>query len=112
MPRPGGARLFSGAYNEPMILRLPYGQGFITADLRGLHCRELRPAAPRHAPPVAALVEAALDRPADGAPLAELARGKRRVTVLVPDATRKASLPVVLPLVLGRLAGAGWARTP
>ena len=90
-----------------MILRLPYGHGFIAADLRGLHCRELRPAAPRHAPPVAALVEAALDRPAAGPPLAELARGKRRVTVLVPDATRKAALPEVLPLVLGRLAGNG-----
>ncbi len=90
-----------------MILRLPYGRGSIVADLRGLHCRELRPAAPRHAPPVAALVEAALDRPAAGPSLAELARGKRRVTVLVPDATRKAALPEVLPLVLGRLAGNG-----
>ena len=56
---------------------------------------------------MAALVEAALERPAAGRPLAELARGKRRVTVLVPDATRKASLPEVLPLVLARLAGAG-----
>ena len=92
-----------------MILRLPYGRGFITADLRGLRCQELRPAAPRHAPPAAELVSAALDRPAAGPPLAELARERRRVTVLVPDATRKASLPVVLPLVLGRLAAAGVA---
>jgi nickel-dependent lactate racemase len=72
-----------------------------------LRCQELRPAAPRHAAPVAALVEAALDRPAEGPPLAELARGKRRVTVLVPDATRKASLPEVLPPLLGRLFQAG-----
>ncbi len=77
------------------------------ADLRGLRCQELRPAAPRHAAPVAALVEAALDRPAEGPPLTELARGKRRVTVLVPDATRKASLPEVLPPLLGRLFQAG-----
>ncbi len=90
-----------------MILRLPYAHGCITADLRGLRCQELRPAAPRHALSVAALVEAALDRPAAGPALAALARGKQRVTVLVPDATRKASLPVVLPLVLGRLAEAG-----
>ena len=92
-----------------MILRLPYAHGCITADLRGLRCQELRPAAPRHALPVAALVEAALDRPAAGPALAELARGKQRVTLLVPDATRKASLPVVLPLVLSRLAEAGVA---
>ena len=90
-----------------MILRLPYGRDSIVADLRGLHCRELRPEAPRHAPPAAALIEAALDRPAEGPPLAVLARGKRRVTVLVPDATRKAALPAALPLVLGRLAAAG-----
>ncbi|MDD5564152.1 MAG: lactate racemase domain-containing protein [Thermoanaerobaculaceae bacterium] len=92
-----------------MILRLPYGHGSITADLRGLHCRELRPAAPRHAPAVAALVAAALDQPAAGRGLAELARGARRATVLVPDATRKASLPEVLPVVLDRLAAAGVA---
>ena len=92
-----------------MILRLPYGHGSITADLRGLHCRELRPAAPRHTPAVAALVAAALDKPAAGRGLAEVARGARRVTVLVPDATRKASLPEVLPVVLSRLAAAGVA---
>jgi nickel-dependent lactate racemase len=90
-----------------MILRLPYAHGWITADLRGLRCQELRPAAPRHALPVAALVEAALERPAAGAALAALARGKQRVTVLVPDATRRASLPEVLPVVLKRLVGGG-----
>jgi nickel-dependent lactate racemase len=79
----------------------------MTADLRGLRCQELRPAAPRHAPPAPALAEAALERPAAGPALAALARGKRRVTVLVPDATRRASLPDLLPVVLARLVGAG-----
>ena len=40
------------AYNDDMILRLPYGREIVTADLRGLHCYELRPEAPHHSPPV------------------------------------------------------------
>jgi nickel-dependent lactate racemase len=90
-------------------MKLPYGRGTLTADLRGLHCHELRPSGPRHPQPVAQLVEAALDRPAAGAPLVDLARGRRQVTVLVPDATRKASLPQVLPAVLERLGRSGAA---
>lgn len=90
-----------------MILRLPYGRGLLTADLRHLRVRDLRPATPRHVPPVAHLVEQALDRPAQGPPLAELARGRRRVTVLVPDSTRMAWLPDVLPAVHARLLHAG-----
>jgi lactate racemase len=92
-----------------MILRLPYGKDAVTADLRGLRCHLLQPSAPKGAPDVAALVGAALDAPSGCPPLAELARGRRRVVVLVPDATRKASLPVVLPALLSRLAQGGVA---
>jgi nickel-dependent lactate racemase len=53
------------------------------------------------------LVAQALDHPVEGPPLAERARGRRRVTVLVPDATRKLPLPEILPLVLDRLFHAG-----
>ena len=90
-------------------MKLPYGRGTLTADLRALHCQELRPSGLRHPQPVGQLIEAALDRPTAGAPLVDLARGRRRVTVLVPDATRKASLPQVLPAVLERLGRAGAA---
>jgi len=93
-----------------VILKLPYGRGSVVADLRGLHCRELRPEAPLHAASVAALVESALGRPADGPPLAERARGARRVTILVPDATRKVPLPELLPRMLAALAHAGVQR--
>ncbi|HVN77056.1 MAG TPA: lactate racemase domain-containing protein [Thermoanaerobaculaceae bacterium] len=92
-----------------MILRLPYGRGLVTADLRGLRCQELRPEAPRHAHPVEGLVERAVARPVEGKPLAELASGVASVTVLVPDATRKAWLPRVLPSVLSALAQGGVA---
>lgn len=90
-----------------MILRLRYGDGSLVADLRGLRCHELRPSTPRHTRPIRELVAAALGAPLGGLPLADLAHGRRRVTVVVPDATRKAALPEVLPEVLRCLADAG-----
>jgi len=90
-----------------VILRLPYGRGTLTADLRGLHCHELRPATPRRVAPVTDLTAEALDHPAEGPPLTKLARGRHRVTVLVPDATRKVPLSETLPLVFDRLVRAG-----
>ncbi len=90
-----------------MIIRLPYGRGVVTADLRGLRCFELRPEGPRHALAVRALAEAALARPAEGPALSALAAGAGRVVVLVPDATRRAWLPEVLPAVLEPILGAG-----
>jgi nickel-dependent lactate racemase len=90
-----------------MILRLPYGRGALNADLRELHCHELRPAAPRQSAPLPDLVARALDHPSDGPSLADLARGRRRVSVLVPDATRKVPLPGILPLLFERLARGG-----
>ncbi len=90
-----------------MIIRLPYGTDSLTADLRGLRCQALQPSAPKGATDAGALIGAALDAPSECAPLAELARGRRRVVVLVPDATRKAALPAVLPALLARLARAG-----
>lgn len=90
-----------------MILRLPYGRDAVTADLRGLRCRLIAPSAPRATEPAAALAGTALDRPLGAPPLAELAGGRRRVVVLVPDATRRAALPEVLPVVLERLGRGG-----
>ena len=90
-----------------MILRLPYGDDAVTADLRGLRCRVLQPSAPKGTADASALIGAALDAPVGCAPLAELAQGKRRVVVLVPDATRKAHLPLVLPVLLARLEKGG-----
>lgn len=92
-----------------MIVKLPWGRGAVSVDVRGLHCQALEPAAPRAGGEPAALAAAALDHPLSGPPLAELARGRRRVTVVVPDATRRAELPAVLPPLLARLAAAGVA---
>jgi nickel-dependent lactate racemase len=58
------------------------------------------------------MVATALDRPLDGQPLETLAQGRRRVTVIVPDATRRAGLPDVLPQVLQRLDRGGAGSSP
>ncbi len=92
-----------------MIVRLPFGRHALPVDLRGLRCHALEPAAPRATEGPAALAAAALDHPVAGPPLAELARGAQRVTLLVPDATRKAELPAVLPVIGQRLTAAGVA---
>ncbi len=93
-----------------MIVKLAFGRGVVSADVRGLRCHPLEPTAPRGSDDVAGLVAAALDRPLAGPPLGELLRGRRRVVLLVPDATRKAELPTVLPLLLARLEAAGVRR--
>ncbi len=90
-----------------MILRLPFGRDAIAADLRGLHCRILQPSAPPVSPDTRAMVAAALDEPVGAAPLADLARGRRRVALLVPDTTRRLPLSEILPELLVRLAAAG-----
>lgn len=90
-----------------MIVKLPSGTETLAIDLRGLRVRPLTPSAPLGARDPDRLVRAALDRPLDGPPLGELARGRRRATVVVPDATRRIELPAILPAVLARLATAG-----
>ncbi|MFZ5786361.1 MAG: lactate racemase domain-containing protein [Acidobacteriota bacterium] len=94
-----------------MILRLPFGRDAVTADLRGLRCRLLEPSAPRAAESAATLAGMALDRPVGARALTELAAGRRRVVVLVPDATRRAFLPEVLPMILERLGRGGVAAS-
>lgn len=90
-----------------MIVKLRYGDDRVNVDLRGLRVRPLAPAAPAGQPDPAALVAAALDSPLAGSDLAALARGARTATVVVPDATRNAALPQILPIVLARLLSAG-----
>ncbi|MBD3856066.1 MAG: DUF2088 domain-containing protein, partial [Acidobacteria bacterium] len=89
-----------------MIVKLPFARDRLALDLRGLRVRALTPSAPpgRDA---GELVSAALDQPLAGPALVDMARGRGSVTVIAPDATRKASLPEVLPAVIKRLQRAG-----
>lgn len=89
-----------------MIARLPYGRGFVTCDLRGLRVFDLKPAAPRGVDPQNAVAQA-IAQPLGSSPLFELARGKSGAVVLVPDVTRKAHLPLVLPRLFAELERGG-----
>lgn len=90
-----------------MIVKLPFGADTVAFDLRGLKVRPLQASAPKGARDLGRLLSRALDFPISGDPLRELASKSRTAVIVVPDATRKASLPGVLPVVLNRLLAAG-----
>jgi nickel-dependent lactate racemase len=90
-----------------VIVKLAYARESVALDLREMRVRAIAPSAPPGRADTGAEVARALDLPLDGPPLADLARGRRNATVIVPDATRKACLADVLPAVLRRLRGGG-----
>ena len=90
-----------------MIVKLPFGSGNVAVDLRGLRVRPLQSAAPAGQRDLGRLISRALDFPVDGPSLGELAMGRSGAVIVVPDHTRRAELPGVLPVVLNRLLVAG-----
>ena len=90
-----------------MIVKLPYGRDSVAVDLRGLKVRPLQSSAPRGARDLARLLSRSIDYPLGGDSLLTLAKGRRSAVVVVPDATRTASLPGVLPVIFNRLLAAG-----
>jgi len=89
-----------------VIVKLPFATDRLALDLRGFRVRAFGPSAPSGRD-AGALASAALDEPLAGSALVDIARGRGSVTIIVPDATRKASLPEVLPVVIERLQRAG-----
>ena len=89
-----------------MIVKLPFATDRLAVDLRGFRVRALTPSAPSSRD-AGALASTALDHPLAGPALVDIARGCGSVTIVVPDATRKASLPEVLPVVIEHLRRAG-----
>lgn len=90
-----------------MIVKLPYGTDSVAFDLRGLRIRPLQASAPQGARDLGRLLSRAVDFPIEGEPLRDLAAKSRTAVIVVPDATRRANLPGVLPVVLNRLLAAG-----
>jgi nickel-dependent lactate racemase len=90
-----------------MIVKVPFGPDTVAVDLRGLRVRPLQPSAPRGVRDVGRLVSRAVDFPLDGPGLRDLAAGRRSAVLVVPDGTRRASLPEVLPVIVNRLLAAG-----
>lgn len=90
-----------------MIVKLLYGRDDVAVDLRGLRVRPLQSSAPRGAPDLGRLLSRAVDFPVEGPSLSEMAKGSKTAVVVVPDATRRAALPEVLPVIVNRLLAAG-----
>jgi nickel-dependent lactate racemase len=90
-----------------VIVKLPFGSDTVAVDLRGLQVRPLQPDAPRGVADPARLLSRAVDFPASGPALDELAKGRGSAVLVVPDATRRARLPDVLPVIFTRLIAAG-----
>jgi len=90
-----------------MIVKFPFGGDRVTLDLRGMKVRALTPSAPPGRGDVSGLIATALDQPLAGPRLSEIARGRSTATLIVPDATRKAHLSKVLPVIIERLRRAG-----
>jgi lactate racemase len=94
-----------------MQVRLSFGRGGLTVNLPGGFGYTVLECPPTPALPDAlAAIEAALDRPTAGLPLAELAAGKRSAAISVCDITRPAPNPITLPPLLRRLEAAGVPR--
>jgi len=87
-----------------MIFRLPYGGNSVALDLRGLKIRALVPAYSRiRSGAIGDRLVDAVEDPVEGPALSKLASGKRKAALVVPDATRKAALPEILPGLIVKL---------
>lgn len=93
-----------------MIIRLPYGREAIKVDLRGFRIRSLHPEGPRGRPDPAQMVLESLARPLSGPPLGVKAGVADNAVVVVPDGTRSARIPEILPALLEALSG--WGIPP
>jgi nickel-dependent lactate racemase len=94
-----------------MQVRLSFGRGGLAVNLpSGFDYKVLECPPTPALPDAAAAIEAALDQPTAGTPLAELAAGKRSAAISVCDITRPAPNPITLPPLLRRLEAAGVPR--
>jgi nickel-dependent lactate racemase len=91
-----------------MRIELNYDRGSLPVDLPDdLNVTVIRkPAMPLLDAPEKAL-EASLDHPAGGMPLAEAARGAERVCILICDITRPVPNGLILPVLIRKLLKAG-----
>jgi nickel-dependent lactate racemase len=80
---------------------LQYGRGSVSVDLPDQHCRAvLEPSLP---PPIRNLDDAiarCLDDPVGSRPLSKIVEGRRRIVVVIPDATRGEAMQAYLPPLL------------
>lgn len=89
-------------------LRLKYGDGELTADAPdGTFAGTIGPETPAPEDPAENIVRRALAAPIGSVPLAELARGARSASILIPGKTRVAATRVCVPALVDELVRAG-----
>jgi nickel-dependent lactate racemase len=94
-----------------MQVQVAFGKGTLGLEVPDGHdCQILNSASGQPIPDPVAAIEAALDDPAAGPPLASIAQGKRSAAISVCDITRPAPNPIVLPPLLRKLEAAGIPR--
>ncbi len=82
---------------------IPWGRSALSCDLPGAAVLRSRVDQLSSSVPGSALVEKALESPIGAKPLAELARGKNRCTIIINDHTRPVPSRDILPPVLRQL---------
>lgn len=85
------------------MIELPYGRGTIRGEITPDFVLRARSGAAPEGRFGAEIVEEAMDRPFGGRPLYELARGKRRATVILSDHTRPVPSRDIVPRILHQL---------
>lgn len=89
-------------------LKLRYGKGEVALDLTGhLKVKVFSPLRSEGPADLEADLREALRNPIDAEPLSDLAKGKTKVVVSIPDRTRPRIAGRLLPAVLRELASAG-----
>lgn len=91
-----------------MIVTLPYGQekvAFAVAD--HMFIGLLDPAPILSVPDPAAEIARAIDEPIGAPPLADIVGGGKSVAIIVDDGSRPTPVPLILPILIGKLEDAG-----
>ncbi len=92
-----------------MRIKIPYGQGFQILELdegRAVTVLRMEEAPSANLPPEAEIISRALAAPIASPPLAELARGKKRVVIITSDHTRPVPSRLTLPPLLAEVRAA------
>lgn len=92
-------------------IRLRYGDGELTAKAPdGIFAGTIGPDTPAPTDSPESIVRRALDAPIGSAPLADIARGARTASILIPGKTRVAATQVYVPALVDELERAGVPR--
>lgn len=85
-------------------ITVPYGSGFQTAECpAGIEVQLVDSPHGEPPPPIAELLEAAIDSPIGSPPLEELAKNKKSVAIVINDQTRPGPTKEMLDVLLSRL---------